>query len=130
MNIRLIASSDISWIKQVFKSLNLKWIEGLFGFIAEENGRKVGLITYILTTPDVKGLNTSGVSTPECEIISINSLTPGQGIGTVLFEKVQQETKRMNCQKIIVTSNETTNDFFLKKGFVENNGILEKSLTD
>lgn len=115
MTIRPILSSDTPWVKQVFQTFNLSMKDDLLGFIAEEETRNIGLITYIFNQKI-------------CQIISINSLTPGQGIGKMLLEKVEEEAKEKDCEKIITNSNETTNTFFLKNGFEKTNGFLEKTL--
>ncbi len=78
------------------------------GFLAEEEGRVVGLVTY--ERKDTV-----------CQIISLNALTPGKGIGTALVEEVKKVAKEQGCKELIVV---TTNDnlsalqFYQKKGFV------------
>lgn len=116
--IRRIEEKDKDFVKQALKNLwgseeivyCGKMYDGstLPGFLAVESERIVGLVTYI-------------VEESICQIISINALTPGQGIGTKLIEAVIQKAKENNCTSLLVI---TTNDniealrFYQKKGFV------------
>ncbi|MEO4053114.1 GNAT family N-acetyltransferase [Solibacillus sp. CAU 1738] len=67
----------------------------LDGFYYEnESGQIVGLITYIIRDN-------------ECEIISLDSIVEGQGIGTKLVAQVEQFAKNSSCNLISLI---TTND--------------------
>lgn len=117
LTIRDITPTDRDFVKQALKTLwgsdRIVYSTGIFhadnlqGFLAEENGRVVGLLTYI---PQNNLL----------QIISINALTPGKGIGTALIEKTKQLASGKGVRHITVT---TTNDntraleFYKKKGF-------------
>ncbi len=76
-------------------------------FLAEEAGRAVGVITY-----DIKD--------GQCEVTSLNSLRPGQGIGGALIEAVTAEARRAGCWRMWLL---TTNDnlaglqFYQKRGY-------------
>lgn len=69
--------------------------------------RLVGLLTYT-------------IQGETCEIISLDSLTKGKGIGTSLINQAIQIAHKNKCKKIIVV---TTNDnihamrFYQKRGF-------------
>lgn len=77
------------------------------GIAALENNSIIGLLTYIIHE-DI------------CEIISLDSLLEGKGIGTTLINKLLSIAKEANCNKVIVV---TTNDninairFYQKRGF-------------
>jgi len=77
------------------------------GFIAEQDGERVGLITYRFDDDS-------------CEIMTINSLVEGQGIGTGLIETVRNAVAEEGCKRIWLI---TTNDnlpalrFYQKRGF-------------
>jgi GNAT superfamily N-acetyltransferase len=77
------------------------------GFIAREEGTAVGLITY-------------RIEDEQCEIITINSLVPGSGIGSALINAVRQEAIASGCRRLWLI---TTNDnlpalrFYQKRGF-------------
>ena len=76
------------------------------GILARDGGGIAGLLTYA-----VRG----GV----CEILSLDSLRPGEGIGTSLVGRAVEIARRERCEKVIVV---TTNDninairFYQKRG--------------
>jgi ribosomal protein S18 acetylase RimI-like enzyme len=77
------------------------------GFIARQAGSAVGLITY-------------RIEADQCEIITINSLVHGRGIGSALIDAVHQEAMASGCTRLWLI---TTNDnlpalrFYQKRGF-------------
>jgi ribosomal protein S18 acetylase RimI-like enzyme len=77
------------------------------GFIARQAGSTVGLITY-------------RIEADQCEIITINSLVHGRGIGSALIDAVHQEAMASGCTRLWLI---TTNDnlpalrFYQKRGF-------------
>ena len=118
MNIKPITQEDRNWVKQVLLNLwgseemvtrgKLINITNLPGFIAEEDGRRVGLVTY-------------QIENNECEIASLNALTPGRGIGTALIGEVEKLAKEKYCNRLLViTTNDNTNalHFYQKREFV------------
>ncbi len=82
-------------------------ISSLPGFAAERDGAIAGLVTYHITNE-------------ECEILSLDSLQPGMGIGTALIEAVRFCAIQQGCRRLFLT---TTNDnidailFYQKRGF-------------
>jgi GNAT superfamily N-acetyltransferase len=76
----------------------------LDGFVTED---WAGVVTYTL-----KG--------EQCEIISLNSLDEGKGIGSALINAVVKEAKSRSCRRLFLS---TTNDnlhalrFYQKRGF-------------
>ncbi len=116
--IRPLTDDDKPWVQQVATTLwgstrmvsrgKLWDMTELPGYLAESDGRAVGLLTY-----KIKG--------DECELASLNALTPGKGIGSALIEELKAKAKEMGCKKIIViTTNDNTNalHFYQKRGFV------------
>ncbi len=94
--------------------------EDVEGFIALEQGQWVGLVTYAMRG---EGL----------EIVSLDSLRNGCGIGSRLLEEVVAEARGAGCRRIFLT---TTNDnlhalgFYQKRGFALSKlrpGALEQS---
>jgi ribosomal protein S18 acetylase RimI-like enzyme len=93
----------------------------LDGFtIINEEGKIIGLITYI-----IKG--------NECEIISLDSIDEGKGIGTKLVQAVENLAIKRRCKLIKLI---TTNDnvlalkFYQKRGFMLSqiiNNAVEKA---
>ncbi len=77
------------------------------GFLALEGDIWVGVITYHLVGD-------------ECEIVTLDSLRPGHGIGTALLAAVQEMAQNLGCRRLWLI---TTNDnlaalhFYQKRGF-------------
>jgi ribosomal protein S18 acetylase RimI-like enzyme len=69
---------------------------------------------------DWQGVVTSVVRGADCEIISLDSLREGQGIGSKLIEAVAAEARKQTCRRVFLI---TTNDnlralrFYQKRGF-------------
>jgi len=79
----------------------------LAGIVAEAAGTPIGLLTYVI---DVES----------CEIVTINSLVHGKGIGSRLIEAVRSKAAKMGCQRLwLVTTNDNLNAlaFYQKRGF-------------
>lgn len=88
----------------------------LQGFVTEDWG---GVVTYIIRNR-------------ECEIISLDSLQEGRGIGSQLMHAVVDEARRQDCRRIFLSA---TNDnlralgFYQKRGF-ELVGIRRRALDE
>lgn len=77
------------------------------GFFARVEDELAGLITY-------------RVEGDACEILTLNSLLPGQGIGSALIDAVRQTARLAGCQRLwLVTTNDNLNaiGFYQKYGF-------------
>jgi N-acetylglutamate synthase-like GNAT family acetyltransferase len=80
---------------------------GLPGFVAEENGQVLGLATYRMVHD-------------ECELMSLDSLIEGQGIGAQLLQAVIETARQAGLRRLYLS---TTNDnmnalrFYQKRGF-------------
>ncbi|KGX90153.1 GNAT family N-acetyltransferase [Pontibacillus marinus] len=80
----------------------------LNGFTILNEGKIIGLITYI-------------IKHNECEIISLDSIEEGKGIGTLLVQEVENLAIKKQCKLLKLV---TTNDnllalkFYQKRGFV------------
>lgn len=80
----------------------------LSGFIAEKDGEPVGLITYSLEND-------------ACEIVTLDSILCGKGVGTALIEAVKKVMTEHGCKRIwLITTNDNLNAlrFYQKRGFV------------
>ena len=78
------------------------------GFMILKNDKIIGLLTYHLE-------NNS------CEIVSLDSLTPNQGIGSRLIQKIIEKAKnnKYSCLRLITTNdNIDAMKFYQKIGFV------------
>ncbi len=89
------------------------------GFVAEKDGEHIGLVTY-----RIDGLS--------CELMTLDSLQPGQGIGTALIEAVKEAVKEAGCKRLwLITTNDNLEAlrFYQKRGFelvaVHRNAIAE-----
>jgi len=70
---------------------------------------------------DVIGLITYRISDHACEVISLDSLREGQGIGTALMNAVMHVAKAHGCLRIwLITTNDNLRAlaFYQKRGFV------------
>ena len=77
--------------------------ENVSGFIALDDNDWIGLITYTFTDT-------------ECEIVSLDTLREGEGIGRALIEKVIEEARANQCSRVHVT---TTNENLRALGFYQ-----------
>lgn len=115
--IRPLTAEDESWVVEfidrrwgapfVVAHGQLYYPHTLPGFMAEVDGEPAGLLTY-----HVAGL--------DWEIVTIDSLEPGRGIGSDLIFALRQEARRVGARRLWLT---TTNDnlsalrFYQKRGF-------------
>ena len=77
------------------------------GIVVYEEGKIVALETY-------------RIKDKECEIISLDSLKEGQGIGTELINRVIQIAKDNLCKRVkVITTNDNIHaiEFYQKRGF-------------
>ena len=122
VQIRQTTSGDGEWIKSL---LNKQWgstrivtrgkilnAVDLPGFIANDNGEKVGLITYSLRDN-------------ECEIVTLDSLVEGKGFGTKLIEEVVKIADETGCSRVWLI---TTNDNMKALHFYQKNGFTLSAL--
>lgn len=79
----------------------------LAGFVALQGNEKVGLVTYV-------------IAHGSCEIVSLDSLQQGNGIGTALLQAVKAVAIERGCKRLwLVTTNDNLNAlrFYQKRGF-------------
>ena len=79
----------------------------LDGFIFEENNRIIGLVTYVFHQKEV-------------EIISLDSIKNGKGIGSLLMKEVEKLVQSKGLHIIsLVTTNDNLNalKFYQKRGY-------------
>jgi GNAT superfamily N-acetyltransferase len=78
------------------------------GLVALRGDEKVGLLTYHLDGD-------------ACEIVTLDSVLPGQGVGSALLEAVKQVARDAGCRRLwLVTTNDNLDAlrFYQKRGFV------------
>jgi len=79
----------------------------LDGFVVEEGDEWTGLITFICKDN-------------EMEVMSLDSLREGQGLGTKLMNRVVDEARKQKCKRVLlITTNDNLNaiGFYQKRGF-------------
>jgi GNAT superfamily N-acetyltransferase len=116
-SLRPLADADRPWVRQWMSDhwgaeLMIVHGEQLYpaespGFVAESDADMVGLVTYTLHGS-------------ECEILSLDSLIEGQGIGSALIEAVRKVTLENGARRLwLVTTNDNLNAlrFYQKRGF-------------
>ncbi len=115
--LREITAGDQDWVRRfiavqwgaeyVVAHEAVYYPHALPGFVALQDGEVAGLVTYRI----------DGAS---CEIVSLDSLRPGQGIGTELVEAVKAAARRAGCRRVwLITTNDNLNalGFYQKRGF-------------
>ena len=120
--IRSVEASDRDWVRQVsiehwaseivVTRNSVYLVEEQPGFIALLDNQRVGLATY-------------RIEFNICEILTLNSLVPGRGIGTMLLEAVENEAKKQDCKRIWVI---TTNNNLEALGFYQKRGYVIKTI--
>ncbi len=115
--IRSLLPEDRAWIEQF---LTVRWHDTSMitrgkvhypaqekGFVAEMGHNIVGLITF-------------SIRDHECEILSLDSLQQGMGIGTALLEAVVNKARESAWRRVwLITTNDNLNalGFYQKRGF-------------
>lgn len=91
----------------------------LEGFVVIQDEQWIGALTF---TCDDQG----------CEVVTIDSLREGQGIGAALIDAVVAEARRRGCTRVwLITTNDNLNAlrFYQKRGFalvaVHRNAVME-----
>lgn len=90
------------------KKISLNEIDGI---IAYDGENIIGIITYLLYDDTL-------------EIISLNSLYEGKGIGTLLIEEVKKKTREEGKSNIkVITTNDNINaiKFYQRRSFIISN---------
>ena len=103
-SVRSLGSGDEDWVRQfivehwgseeIVVHGAIYYPHRLPGFVAVQQGERVGLVTY-------------HVAGEGCEIVSLNSVRPFIGIGTALIRAVMVVARQCGCKRLWVI---TTND--------------------
>jgi ribosomal protein S18 acetylase RimI-like enzyme len=104
IEIRPTTKSDADWITKVLLdnwASNIIVTRGISyeadrlpGFVAEVKGKRMGLLTY-------------NIANGELEIVTLNAIEEGIGIGTALLEEVEKTAKETKCTRIwLITTND------------------------
>jgi LAO/AO transport system kinase len=115
--VREAAPADRGWIESLVEE---RWgaaiavvhgvahyVPALRGFVAEADGRPVGLATYAIEDDD-------------CELVTIDSLEPGRGVGAALVAAVAGAARAAGCRRVWCI---TTNDNVAALRFYQRHGF-------
>ncbi len=115
--IREVNQEDREWMSrfliehwgstQMVYRLGVRQCDQLPAFAAFYKGKPVGLVTYNLDQT-------------ECEIVSLDSLIEGHGIGSSLLQAVEDAAKAQGCKRIwLITTNDNLHAlrFYQKRQF-------------
>ena len=115
--VRVLAEDDRHWVEEL---LTKHWgfprvvtrgrmhnaLE-LPGFLAEVEEMRVGLVTY-------------HIDGTACEVVTLNSLVEGVGVGTALLEAVREAAVKAGCHRLwLITTNDNLDAlrFYQRRGF-------------
>jgi ribosomal protein S18 acetylase RimI-like enzyme len=117
LKVRALSERDRVWIEALLREHwgstiqvtrgRLHDASRLPGYVAVCDQERTGLITY-------------RVEGTACEIITLNSLVEGQGIGTALVQAVREAAVDARCERLwLITTNDnlTALRFWQKRGF-------------
>jgi DNA-3-methyladenine glycosylase I len=115
--VRPLVDSDRPWVRQ--------WMSDHWGAeLMVVRGRQIYPAEYpgfaALDSEKVVGLITYAIYAGECEILSLDSLTEGQGIGSALIEAVQKIAIENGVRRLwLITTNDNLKAlrFYQKRGF-------------
>jgi GNAT superfamily N-acetyltransferase len=120
--IQPVKDADREWVRQVsiehwaseivVTRNSVYLVEEQPGFIALLDEQRIGLVTY-------------RIEYNHCEILTLNSLVPGRGIGSMLLNAVEDEAKKQDCKRIWVI---TTNNNLEALGFYQKRGYVIKTI--
>lgn len=77
------------------------------GFVAEAGGEPIGLVTYRLEEE-------------QCEVVTLNSLREGIGVGSALLDAVRTAASQAGCRRMwLITTNDNLHAlrFYQKRGW-------------
>ena len=92
--------------RQVLRGREFRPAE-LEGFLAIEDEEPIGLITHL-------------IQGDMCEVMTLNSLSEGRGVGTALIEAVASMASLVGCRRLrVVTTNDNLDAlrFYQRRGF-------------
>jgi len=117
IQIRPVDATDAEWVRQLLAQHwgsakivsrgEVHLADRLPGFLALTSGRRVGLVTYRMDDG-------------ACEIVTLNSLVEGIGVGTALLSAVRTVAVSSKCRRVwLITTNDNLEAlrFYQRKGF-------------
>ena len=117
MNVRPLDDAEREWVRRTLEEL---WSDGIVvsrgtvhepstlrGFVAEADGKPVGLLTY-------------RIEAGECEVVTIDAFPEGAGAGTAMLEAVAVVAREEGCRRVwLITTNDNLRAlrFYQRRGF-------------
>ena len=116
MIVRPLREGDREWVRETLREL---WGEtvvsrgvvhnptALAGFVAEEGGERVGILTYRIDGAD-------------CEVVTIDAFLAGAGAGTALLDAAAAAAREAGCGRVwLITTNDNLRAlrFYQRRGF-------------
>jgi ribosomal protein S18 acetylase RimI-like enzyme len=115
--VRPLAEGDRTWLAEFLVE---RWgevvsvgggrvhqLDRLPGFVALDGERRIGLLTYAIDGQD-------------CEIVTIDAVEEGRGIGTALIDRVAEQARGAGCRRLhLITTNDNLRAirFYQRRGF-------------
>ena len=109
--------SDVRWLTDLWRAEwkgdimvskgRVRHLNELESLIAWKGVERVGAVTFIV--------DSSG-----CELLSINALTEGKGVGTKLLDTLEDHARRTGCERMwLITSNDNVDAlrFYQRRGY-------------
>jgi ribosomal protein S18 acetylase RimI-like enzyme len=117
VNVRPLGEEEREWVRRTLEEL---WSEGIVvsrgtvhepstlrGFVAEEDGQPVGLLTY-------------RIEAGQCEVVTIDAFPQGAGAGTAMLEAATAAAREAGCRRMwLITTNDNLRAlrFYQRRGF-------------
>lgn len=121
MKVSLLSDDDRTWVKERTELL----FGGDFVVSRNEVHDPHKLPGFIVTIGRERiGVGTYNIIGDECELVTIDSLSQFDGVGTMLLEKIEETALELGCQKMwCITTNDNldAHRFFQRRGFVLTN---------
>jgi len=117
ISVRALQQSDNQWALDIWTKMwhddqvvtrgQIFKLKDLQGVVALSSSERVGLLTY-------------HIDNGQLEIVTLDSLMEGVGIGSTLVDQALSEAKRRKCQRVwLITTNDNTEAlrFYQRRGF-------------
>jgi ribosomal protein S18 acetylase RimI-like enzyme len=117
IQIRPVTSDDHHWVAEVLSRFWGDTRVVSYGRLHEAD-RLPGLVAVV--EGELSGLATYRIDGEACELVTLNSLRPGQGIGSQLVEAVLEKAHQSGCTRLwLVTTNDNLEAlrFYQMQGF-------------
>jgi ribosomal protein S18 acetylase RimI-like enzyme len=116
--VRALQANDLSWLTGFMTERwgapvaagggRLHRLDDLPGLVAvDADGRVAGVVTYLIEADD-------------CEVISIDAVVQGEGVGTALLEAACEAAVAAGCRRVrLITTNDNVDAlrFYQRRGF-------------